>query len=39
MKHLKEFQTFEAYVGPIFPNSKFTQEDMDELHDICDRYV
>ena len=28
MKHLK---TFEAYVGPIFPNSKFTQEDMDEL--------
>ena len=31
MKHLK---TFEAYVGPIFPNSKFTQEDMDELHDM-----
>jgi hypothetical protein len=34
MKHLKEFQTFEAYVGPIFPNSKFTQEDMDELHEM-----
>ena len=31
MKHLK---TFEAYVGPIFPNSKFTQEDMDELHEM-----
>ena len=34
MKHLKEFQTFEAYVGPIFPNSKFTKEDMDELHEM-----
>ena len=34
MKHLKEFKTFEAYVGPIFPNSKFTQEDMDELHEM-----
>ena len=31
MKHLK---TFEAYVGPIFPNSKFTKEDMDELHEM-----
>ena len=31
MKHLK---TFEAYLGPIFPNSKFTQEDMDELHEM-----
>ena len=31
MKHLK---TFEAYKGPIFPNSKFTQEDMDELHEM-----
>ena len=31
MKHLK---TFEAYEGPIFPKSKFTQEDMDELHEI-----
>jgi hypothetical protein len=31
MKHLK---TFEAYVGPIFPNSKFNQEDMDELYEI-----
>ena len=31
MKHLK---TFEAYGGPIFPKSKFTQEDMDELHEI-----
>jgi hypothetical protein len=30
LKHLK---TFEAYKGPIFPNSKFTQEDMDELYD------
>jgi len=30
MKHLK---TFEAYKGPIFPKSKFTQEDMDELYD------
>jgi len=30
MKHLK---TFEAYEGPIFPNSKFTQEDMDDLYD------
>ena len=34
MKHLKEFKIFEAYVGPIFPNSKFTQEDMDELYDM-----
>ena len=31
MKHLK---TFEAYLGPIFPNSKFTKEDMDELHEM-----
>ena len=31
MKHLK---TFEAYKGPIFPNSKFNQEDMDDLHEI-----
>ena len=31
MKHLK---TFEAYGGPIFPKSKFTQEDMDELHEM-----
>ena len=31
MKHLK---TFEAYVGPIFPNSKFTKKDMDELHEM-----
>jgi hypothetical protein len=31
MKHLK---TFEAYEGPIFPKSKFNQEDMDELHEI-----
>jgi len=31
MKHLK---TFESYVGPIFPDSKFTQEDMDELHEM-----
>jgi len=31
MIHLK---TFEAYQGPIFPKSKFTQEDMDELHEI-----
>jgi hypothetical protein len=31
MKHLKKF---EAYGGPIFPKSKFTQEDMDELHEI-----
>jgi hypothetical protein len=30
MKHLK---TFEAYEGPIFPNSKFNQEDMDDLYD------
>ena len=31
MKHLR---TFEAYQGPIFPKSKFTQEDMDELHEM-----
>lgn len=31
MKHLKKF---EAYQGPIFPKSKFTQEDMDELHEM-----
>ena len=31
MKHLK---TFEAYLGPIFTNSKFTKEDMDELHEM-----
>jgi len=31
MKHLK---TFEAYGGPIFPKSKFNQEDMDDLHEI-----
>ena len=34
MKHLKEFKIFEAYLGPIFPNSKFTKEDMDELHEM-----
>jgi hypothetical protein len=31
MNHLK---TFEAYKGPIFPNSNFNQEDMDELYEI-----
>jgi hypothetical protein len=31
MKHLK---TFEAYQGPIFPKSKFNQEDMNELHEM-----
>jgi len=31
MRYLK---TFEAYEGPIFPKSKFNQEDMDELHEI-----
>jgi hypothetical protein len=31
VKHLK---TFEAYQGPIFPNSNFNQEDMDELYEI-----
>ena len=31
MKHLKKF---EAYGGPIFPKSNFTQEDMDDLHEI-----
>lgn len=27
MKYLK---LFEAFIGPFLPNSKFTQEDMDE---------
>ena len=31
MIHLKKF---EAFQGGIFPKSKFTQEDMDELHDL-----
>ena len=31
MIHLKKF---EAFQGAIFPKSKFTQEDMDELHDL-----
>lgn len=31
MIHLKKF---EAFQGSIFPKSKFTQEDMDELHDL-----
>jgi hypothetical protein len=31
MIHLKKF---EAFQGEIFPKSKFTQEDMDELHEI-----
>ena len=31
MKYLK---LFENYKGPIFPKSKFTQEDMDELYDL-----
>ena len=31
MIHLKKFEVFQ---GSIFPKSKFTQEDMDELHDL-----
>lgn len=31
MIHLKKF---EAFQGVVFPKSKFTQEDMDELHEI-----
>jgi len=31
MKYLK---TFETYQGPIFPKSKFNQEDMNELHEM-----
>jgi hypothetical protein len=31
---MKNLKAFEAYGGPIFPKSKFTQEDMDELYDM-----